>query len=166
MKEPDYIHFKNRQEFRNWLQKHHAASHGIWLIFFKKNSGKEGIKYNEALEEALCFGWIDSIIKKLDDNRYARKITPRRNTRNWSELNKKIVKELIKNGKMTQAGFEKLDNNFETGTADKVIGKTKEKVIKGTDIPDFIIEEFAKNEPSLENFNILPRHLKGIMYSG
>jgi len=103
----------------------------------------------------LCFGWIDSLIKKIDDDKYARKITPRTNTRKWSELNKKKVLELIKKGKMTQAGLNKIDTYLKTGKVDWVRNKTQEKELKKFDIPDFIIGELGKNEPALINFNKL-----------
>lgn len=155
MKELEYIHFRNKEEFRNWLQKYHDTSPGIWMLFYKKHFNIDCIKYNEALEEALCFGWIDSIIKKIDDDKYARKITPRTDTKKWSELNKKKVIELIKKGKMTQAGLRKIDDYLKTGTVDWVINKSEKKEIKEIDIPDFIIEEIAKNQPALINFNNL-----------
>ena len=67
MKELEYKHFRNKEEFRDWLQKYHDASPGIWMVFYKKHLSIDCIQYSEALEEALCFGWIDSLIKKLDD---------------------------------------------------------------------------------------------------
>jgi uncharacterized protein YdeI (YjbR/CyaY-like superfamily) len=110
MKELGYIFFRNREEFRNWLKEYHEISPGFWMIFYKKDSGMECIKYVEALEEALCFGWIDSIIKKIDNEKYARKITPRKDIKKWSELNQRIVFKLIQNGKMTLAGLNKIDS--------------------------------------------------------
>jgi uncharacterized protein YdeI (YjbR/CyaY-like superfamily) len=91
MKELEQIYFNNRESFRSWLMKNHDNCRGIWIIFYKKEIKIECIKYYEALEEALCFGWIDSIIKKTDDNKYVRKFTPRTNTIKWSDLNKKTV---------------------------------------------------------------------------
>jgi uncharacterized protein YdeI (YjbR/CyaY-like superfamily) len=155
MKELENIHFRNRVEFRNWLYKNHDTNPGIWVIFYKKHINIDCIKYNELLEEVLCFGWIDSLIKKIDDDKYARKITPRTNTRKWSELNKKKVLELIKEGKMTQAGLNKIDIYLKTGKVDWVRNKTHEKKLKKIDIPDFIITELANNEPALINFNKL-----------
>ncbi len=155
MKELEYKYFRNREEFRNWLQKYHDSNPGIWMIFYKKNKDTDCIKYNEALEEALCFGWIDSLIKKTDDDKYARKFTPRTDVNKWSELNKKKVNELIKNGKMTQAGLQKIASYLKTGTVDWGINKSNEKGTKEIAIPDFIIEELARNEPSLKNFNNL-----------
>ena len=155
MKELENIHFRNRVEFRNWLNNNHDTNPGIWVIFYKKHINIDCIKYNELLEEVLCFGWIDSLIKKIDDDKYARKITPRTNTQKWSELNKKKVIELIKEDKMTQAGLHKIDNYLKTGKVDWPVNKSGKKELKENDIPDFIIEELAKNEPALINFNKL-----------
>ena len=77
---------------------------GVWLVFYRKHAGKAWLEYEEAVEEALCFGWIDSIIKKLDDDRYLRKFTPRKPDSNWSESNRKRVARLIREGLMTDAG--------------------------------------------------------------
>jgi len=159
MKDLEFIHFKNRAEFRNWQQYHHATSPGIWMIFYRKNLNVECIEYNDALEEALCFGWIDSIIKKLDDNRYARKFTPRKNTTKWSEVNKKKIAELIKNGKMTQAGLDKIDISIKSGLVNKENTQPERKKVKEIETPDFIVQEFAKNEPALQNFsNLAPTY--------
>lgn len=155
MKELENMYFRNKEEFRNWLKNNHDTSPGIWMIFYKKHINIDCIKYNEVLEEVLCFGWIDSLIKKIDDDKYARKITPRTDTQKWSELNKKKVIELIKEGKMTQAGLNKIDNYLKTGKVDWVINKSESRELKEIDIPDFIIEELAKNEPALINFNKL-----------
>ena len=94
MKELEYKNFKTREAFRKWLEKNHDSSPGIWIIFIKKLNG-QSIKYSQMLEEALCFGWIDSIVKKIDEEKYVRKFTPRINTKNWSDINKRIVNELI-----------------------------------------------------------------------
>jgi uncharacterized protein YdeI (YjbR/CyaY-like superfamily) len=159
MKDLEYIHFRNREEFRNWLQKKHDKSSGIWMVFYKKHTNTGCIKYPEALEEALCFGWIDSIVKKIDDDRYARKITPRKDTKKWSELNKKIVTGLIQRGKMTEAGLKKIGYSSETGVQN---GKNPSHKNSGEfEVPDFIIRELAGNEPALINFNKLaPSHKK------
>lgn len=155
MKELEHIYFDGRQSFRRWLKKNHDRSPGIWLIFYRKSLNIGCIKYNEALEEALCFGWIDSIIKKIDDKQYVRKFTPRKNTTKWSELNKEIVTTLLMKGKMTEAGLNRIELYLTTGRVDWEIQKLKEKKTKEFDIPGFILEEFAKNEPALTNFNNL-----------
>ena len=155
MKELEYINFKTREEFRIWLQNHHDDSPGIWMVFKKKHLKAECIHYSEALEEALCFGWIDSIIKKVDEEKYVRKFTPRTNTKNWSDINKRSVNELINQGKMTEAGLKKIDSYLKTGKIEWITSKPGKKDLNGPDIPDFIIEELGKNEPALINFNSL-----------
>jgi uncharacterized protein YdeI (YjbR/CyaY-like superfamily) len=158
MRELEHIYFDSRGSFRSWLEKNHHKSLGIWMIFYKKHVNIECIKYNEALEEALCFGWIDSIIKKVDDNQYLRKFTPRTNKSKWSELNKKIVLSLIEKGKMTEEGLKKIDVYLKSGKIDWESNDLKEdKRKKEFDVPDFILKEFAQNEPALTNFNNLTR---------
>jgi len=89
------LYVKTAQEWRKWLSHNHDTETEVWLVFFKKETGEPSLQYESSVEEALCFGWIDSIIKKLDDNRYVRKFTPRKNSSKWSELNKKRVARLI-----------------------------------------------------------------------
>lgn len=104
------LHFKTPQAWRDWLHKNHDREpEGVWLIFFKKDTGKASVDYNAAVEEALCYGWIDSIIKKLDDEKYARKFTPRKHDSKWSELNKKRVEKLIKQNRMAAPGLAKVE---------------------------------------------------------
>ncbi len=165
MNELEYIHFNNRDEFRNWLQKFHDKSPGIWMIYYRKHTGKESILYIEALEEALCYGWVDSIIKKTDEDKYVRKFTPRKNFTNWSDFNKNKVFELIEKGKMTPAGLEKIDATILSSILAKENFQTGNKKVKEFDIPDFIIEEFRLNEPALRNFNNLaPSHKREYIF--
>ncbi|MFH1006863.1 MAG: hypothetical protein V1800_05080 [Candidatus Latescibacterota bacterium] len=92
------LYFKTSAEWREWLQSNHDKATSIWLVFFKKDTGRSSIDYEVAVEEALCFGWIDSIIKKKDEEEYARKFTPRHDNSKWSEVNKKRVEKLIQDG--------------------------------------------------------------------
>jgi uncharacterized protein YdeI (YjbR/CyaY-like superfamily) len=103
------LHVTHRDEWRKWLEQHHDAETEIWLIFYKKHTGQARVAYDDAVEEALCFGWIDSIVKRMDDERYAQKFTPRRKGSNWSELNLGRVRRLIQEGRMTDAGLAKID---------------------------------------------------------
>lgn len=95
---------KSRKEWREWLTKNHDKTTEIWLVYYKKHTGKPTIKYEEAVEEALCFGWIDGIEKRIDEERYAQRFTPRRKNSNWSESNIARYKKLVKQGLMTKAG--------------------------------------------------------------
>lgn len=160
MKELEQIHFSDPVSFRSWLEMKFDRSPGIWLIFYKKHTGIESIPYQSALEEALCFGWIDSLIKKIDDDRYARKFTPRTDTRKWSEINKKMVDVLIKEGRMRDAGLEKIGSYLKTGKIewedDRMKSRKKEELV----IPDFVLNAYSENEPALSNFLNLPPSCK------
>ncbi|MDO9084887.1 MAG: YdeI/OmpD-associated family protein [Anaerolineaceae bacterium] len=96
-------------DWRAWLQENHRSSIGIWLVFYKKESGKPSLNYEDSIEEALCYGWIDSIIRKINGESYTRKFSPRKDNSNWSDLNKKRVKKLIDEGRMTDIGMAKIE---------------------------------------------------------
>ena len=96
---------KSRAAWRRWLEKHHATSRGIWLVYAKKHTGIPSLTYNDAVEEALCFGWIDSLIHPIDDSLYRQVFTPRKEKSAWSAANRKRVERLIEAGVMTAAGL-------------------------------------------------------------
>lgn len=96
---------KNRKEWRNWLEKNHSTTKEIWLVYYKKHTKKETITYKESVEEAICFGWIDGIKKKVDDERYTHRFTPRKKNSKWSTINIEIAEKMIKSGKMTAEGL-------------------------------------------------------------
>ncbi|MBN2893416.1 MAG: YdeI/OmpD-associated family protein [Bacteroidales bacterium] len=144
------IHFKNREEFRIWLNENFNKSDGIWMLYYKKHTQTENISYDEAVEEAICFGWIDSIVKRIDEETYLRKFTPRYNFKNWSDTNKLRAIKMIKLGRMTDAGLKKID----TEQDEQKLNVDKEKA-KTFEIPDYIINEFGENQPALENFQNL-----------
>lgn len=100
------IYAANRKEWHEWLLKHHDSENEVWLIYYKRHTCKPRVEYNDAVEEALCFGWIDSIIKRIDENSYCQKFTPRRRGSKWSESNVKRAKHLIETGAMTEAGMK------------------------------------------------------------
>jgi uncharacterized protein YdeI (YjbR/CyaY-like superfamily) len=100
---------KSRKAWRAWLEKNHATSSAIWLVYAKKHTGIPSLSYAEAVEEALCFGWIDSLVHPIDDALYKQIFTPRKETSAWSALNKKRVERLIADGLMTRAGMRLID---------------------------------------------------------
>jgi len=100
--------FKNRAKWRAWLERNHDKKKEFWLAYYKKNSGKTSITYEEALEEALCFGWIDSTVNRLDAESYMQKWTPRNEKSIWSASNKARVKKLIAAGLMAEPGLAKI----------------------------------------------------------
>jgi uncharacterized protein YdeI (YjbR/CyaY-like superfamily) len=97
--------FGTRKAWRAWLEKHHATGPGIWFVFYKGHAGQKSIAYEHMVREALCFGWIDSLIKRLDGDRYAVKVTPRQPTSKWSHLNRRRWAELKAAGLLTSSGL-------------------------------------------------------------
>ena len=93
------------QRWRDWLKQHHDSEAEVWLIFHKKHTGRPSVAYKDALDEALCYGWIDSLIKRIDDDRYARKFTPRKPGSNWSSINVKRYNELRAARKLAPPGL-------------------------------------------------------------
>lgn len=105
----EWIEAPDRASLRAWLVAHHDSSPGIWVVYHKQGSPQTGISYDEAVEEALCFGWIDSKVKKVDEHRYRQLFTPRRPGSVWSRLNKDRVERAVAAGRMTPAGMAKID---------------------------------------------------------
>jgi uncharacterized protein YdeI (YjbR/CyaY-like superfamily) len=99
------LEVRTRQQWRAWLAKHHTSRSGIWLVFYKHHTGRKSIPIEDASREALCFGWIDSLIKRLDADRFAVKVTPRRPTSKWSDVNRKRLMELKTAGLLASAGL-------------------------------------------------------------
>lgn len=100
------IYLPTREQWREWLKEYHQTERVIWLEYFKKHTGKPSIPYNDAVEEALCFGWIDSTVRRIDEERYMQKFTPRKMKSTWSVPNVLRVEKLIKEEKMTVKGLE------------------------------------------------------------
>ena len=98
------LHAPDRAAWRSWLAEHHRTTPTIWLISYKPEAGRPSVSYLHAVEEALCFGWIDGIAKRLDDERSAQRFTPRRARSHWTELNKERARRLIAAGLMADAG--------------------------------------------------------------
>jgi uncharacterized protein YdeI (YjbR/CyaY-like superfamily) len=111
------LYVTSREEWREWLEEHHATEPDIWLVYYRKDSGKGRIPYNDAVEEALCFGWIDSTYKDMGDGKFAQRFSPRKPRSPFSAMNKERARRLIEEGRMAQAGLDKLgdalDDEFE-----------------------------------------------------
>jgi uncharacterized protein YdeI (YjbR/CyaY-like superfamily) len=103
------LHLTERREWRAWLDANGGKEKEIWLVFHKKHTGKARLAYDDAVEEAICFGWIDSIVKRMDEERYAQKFTPRNRGSKWSNLNIARAKKMIAAGRMTAAGSALFD---------------------------------------------------------
>jgi uncharacterized protein YdeI (YjbR/CyaY-like superfamily) len=103
------LHVIERRQWRAWLEANGGKEKEIWLIFYKKHTGKARLAYDDAVEEAICFGWIDSTVKRLDEEAYAQKFTPRNRNSKWSDLNIRRARKMIAAGLMASAGLAKID---------------------------------------------------------
>ena len=144
------VYVKTRAEWRKWLIRNHEKSTGIWLVFYKKHTGKPSLEYDAAVEEALCFGWIDSIIKKINDEKYVRKFTPRKPNSRWSELNKKRIAKLTRQGLMTKAGIAIVTSAKESGLWDK-----PDRPTISLEVPKELAAALAKNKKAKTFFETL-----------
>src|SRR6184192_690748 len=140
------LYVTSREEWRAWLTKHYQAETEVWLIYYKKHTGQPRISYDDAVEEALCFGWIDSIVKRIDDEKFAQKFTPRRDGSKWSALNKRRLRKLVREGQMTEAGLAKVDLVTLREKA------TPKRSGEGVDVPRFVKRALMANAKARENF--------------
>src|SRR3989337_1232966 len=115
MEVSDALYFKNRREWRKWLERHHAKETEAWVLRYKKDSGKPSVTYEEALDEALCYGWIDGRMKGVDAEKSAVRFSPRKVRSRWSKVNKDKAERLISEGKMTAAGLAKIEEARQSG---------------------------------------------------
>lgn len=107
------LYLVNRKDWRLWLLKNHNKEKEIWLVYYRKSSGKSRISYNDAVDEALCFGWIDGILKNIDEEKFAQRFTPRRPNSVLSELNKERIRKLIDRKSMTPQGLNAVRHVFD-----------------------------------------------------
>lgn len=145
---------KTRKDWRAWLAKHHKTAPEIWLVYYKKHSGKPRIPYNDAVEEALCYGWIDSILKPIDADRYAQRFSPRRPTSRLSEMNRERVRRLIAARRMTKAGLQRIEHVFDHRK------DTKKKL--GWKTPADILRRLERDPAVWKNFRRLPESYRRI----
>jgi uncharacterized protein YdeI (YjbR/CyaY-like superfamily) len=142
--------FKTAKSWNSWLAKNHAKPLGIWLRFFKKDSGEKSITYAEALQEALCYGWIDGQANKGDEKSWIQKFTPRRKNSMWSKRNIGYVEQLIKDGKMKPAGLKEFEDAKAGGRH-----KTAYDSPSNMEIPSDFLKELSKNKKAKAFFDTL-----------
>ena len=140
------VYCPTRQEWHAWLETNHRSQREAWLVYYKPHSGLPSIPYEESVEEGLCFGWIDSIIKKFDEASYARKFTPRLPDSKWSETNVQRVKKLLAEGRMTPAGLEAIQGM-------PAEGRSRPKEME---LPASLEQILRANPAAWEAFNRLP----------
>jgi len=146
------LYVVDRKDWKKWLAENFDKKKEIWLIYYNKASGKPRIPYDDCVEEALCYGWIDGILKKMDEERFVQRFSPRRKTSILSEMNKERIRRMIKQKKMTPAGLKAVAHVFDKEKDEK------EKFV----IPSEILTELKKNKTVWENFQKFPEHYKRI----
>ena len=140
------LYVENREKWHSWLLKNHKTESEIWLIYYYKKTGKPRISYDDAVMEALCFGWIDSILKKIDTERFAQRFSPRKPKSELSQMNKERICELIKEKKMTEWGMKAIAHVFNEKT-----DKTDNFII-----PLDILKKLKANKDAWEYFQKMP----------
>ncbi len=143
----DIKFFKTQNELRKWLTKNHHKKSEIWIGFCKKDSGKKGITPPEALDEALCFGWIDGIRKSVDEISYCNRYTPRTKSSKWSRINTEKVEKLIEAGLMLEPGLKVIDEAKADGRWDRAYASPK-----NAKAPEDFLKELRKNKKASANF--------------
>ena len=144
------LYAKNSNECRKWLKKNHDKEKEILLLFYKKHSNNSSITYKESLEEALCFGWVDGLKKRIDDERFTNKFTPRKEKSKWSPYNIKLAGQLIKDKRMTKAGLAAFERKL--NYSKEILEVRNAKVLF---IPPEIIKAFMADKTVWKNFNAL-----------
>lgn len=150
---------RSRQAWRQWLEKNHTSSRGVWLVYAKKHSGLASLTYNDAVEEALCFGWIDSKVNPIDDTFYMQVFTPRKPQSAWSALNKRRVERLIAAGLMTAAGAAAIKVAKKSGAWDAT------KHVEDLVIPPDLAKALDSNAEARRHWeSYTPSRRKGVLY--
>lgn len=144
------VEITSRVQWRQWLQEHHASSGGIWLIRYKKAQGDMHLPYNDVVEEALCFGWVDGQARALDETRSQLLLTPRKRRSAWSAVNKKRVADLIASGNMTKAGLEKIEAAKADGSWQKL--EQSDALTESADLK----AAFKKSKAARKNWDAFP----------
>ena len=137
------------EQWRDWLSEHHSSESEVWLIFHKRHTGAASIAYKDARDEALCFGWVDSLVKRLDDRRYAQKFTPRKADSRWSAVNRKRYAELKAEGRLKPPGIER-------PPTDRSYGPRPPRLEMPSKLPAYIQAALKSHPIALRHFEGLP----------
>jgi uncharacterized protein YdeI (YjbR/CyaY-like superfamily) len=140
------LYFADRDAWRVWLKENYLSEENVWLGYYKKHTGKPTVSYNDAVEEALCFGWIDGLVKSVDGERYKQRYTPRRAGSSWAKSNIKRVKKMRGEGKMTKEGLQK----YQEGMAQQKAVPTVKEI---PSLPPDLKRALSKNKKARENFD-------------
>jgi uncharacterized protein YdeI (YjbR/CyaY-like superfamily) len=148
MKPTNSFHFDSRDVWRAWLEQNHDSETELWLIYYKKHTGEPTVQYEEAVEEALCFGWIDTTVRTIDTERYMQKYTPRKRNSGWSALNRKRAEKMILSGRMTDAGMAKVKEARKNGKWEEALTPNQPCIM-----PAELEEALKSDTTAWQNFN-------------
>ncbi len=147
MEDKEHLYFKNDTEWREWLHEHHADSKGVYLIFYRVDSEQESMRWEEAVQVAICYGWIDSTVKRLDDERRRQMFTPRKDKSVWSKLNKTYIEKLTAQNLMHESGLRKIEIAKQNGSWESL------DHVEDLIVPKDLEEKFLKNKIAHDNYN-------------
>ncbi len=154
------LRVSRRQDWRAWLRRHHRTASEVWLVSYKKHTGRPQLRYDEAVEEALCFGWIDSHIQRIDEESFARKFTPRKDESNWSAVNLRRLRAMIEQGRMTKAGLARIDPALIEGRR-----KPAPQRAKSPPVPPYMKRALMHRPKAWENFqNLAPSYRRAYVH--
>ena len=157
--EKEQLYFKNDKEWRNWLHENHHASKGVHLIFYRVGSDAESMRWEEAVQVAICYGWIDSTVRRLDDDRRIQMFTPRKDKSVWSKLNKTYIEKLIQDDLMHESGLRKIATAKQNGSWESLDD------VENLVIPQDLELAFEANETAHENYQNFSRsYRKSYLY--
>ena len=151
------IHPRTRAGWRSWLAENHATSDGVWLVYYRESTGKRRLSWEDAVREALCFGWIDSKVKPIDDERYKQIFTPRKPRSAWSKINKRHVAELIEAELMTDAGLRAVEVAKGNGAWSLL------EPVDALIVPPDLESALRTSRPAREAYDALPKSAKRAM---
>ena len=159
MEEKELLYFKNAQEWREWLHDNHHSSKGVHLVFYKVNSAQESMRWEEAVQVAICYGWIDSTVKRLDDERRRQMFTPRKDKSVWSKLNKTYIEQLIADNLMHESGLRKIEIAKQNGSWVSL------DAVESLQMPQDLEIAFSQNKIALDNYHSFsPSYRKSYLY--
>lgn len=153
------LYFKNAQEWREWLHDNHLDSAGVELIFYRVDSEFQSMRWEEAVQVAICYGWIDSTVRKIDENTRKQTFTPRKDKSVWSKLNKTYIEKLIAEDLMHESGLAKIEMAKQNGSWSSL------DAVENHEIPEDLQSAFDNNPLALDNyFNFSPSYRKSYLY--
>ncbi len=159
MDQKEHHYFKNAQEWREWLHENHSKSTGVCLIFYKVDSQFESMRWEEAVQVAICYGWIDSTVKKIDEERRRQFFSPRKDKSVWSKLNKTYIDKLLKENLIHKSGLSKIEIAKKNGSWNSL------DAVEDLIIPEDLKLAFDQNKIAFENYkNFSPSYRKNYLY--